>query len=60
MFALVYFIFVLWSIVCLIVALFKSDQDAASVFVIILPMVFIGFSCDINSSQFVADLYAWL
>ena len=58
--ALIYFIFLLWSIVCLIVALVKRDQTAVQTFVIIIPLMFIGFSCNLNSSQFVADLYAWI
>lgn len=58
--ALIYLIFLLWAVVCLIFALIKREQDAVAVFMVIVPLMFIGLSCNLNSSQFVADLYAWL
>jgi hypothetical protein len=52
-FELAYFILFLWSIVCLLYALIKQDQNAIQVFLILAAMLYITVSDIINFSSYV-------
>jgi hypothetical protein len=58
--AVFYFILVVWSLVSLIVALVKRDENGICVFVILLPMMMITMNNILKSSVFVFGAWNYL
>jgi hypothetical protein len=47
-----YFILLIWSLICLVVALVKRNWEGVQVFALIVPLVFIGFMSCLSGTRF--------
>jgi len=52
-----YFVLLIWSLLCLIVALVRRKWEAVQVFIIIVPLMFIGFMSYLSGTQFYFEIW---